>query len=424
MEFFKKRKVKILIIAQIFIFTFLISSAISVQAKTNQSNLTETQLNEQTQMQNADLVAIYNPNASTDIHVDGVIDATEYPETFHSEYTGMNVSMAYNGTQLFIGLSAPTTGYAAVGFNNLGYGMVGADIKAGSVRLNTTTNTQYAIAQDYYAAAYTNPTIDSSDPAHNDVVQVAGVENDAGNGTTTLEMVINMHSRVATDDTQIVPGVDPSTGITADKKLDAGNSYSMLLAWGEGDALSYHIRKEIARLYIAPPTVSKREATHLSMALTGSSDLTKNTTVTATATLTYDNGTGVPNAQVGMYLQSLIADTQLATAVTDTNGTATFNFTFLMEYTGSQQLRARYLGDLSTQKSVSKSEPILYTGSVQTEDAPFLIIPMDMDYIVPWLTGLASVATVAFMWTMFGYVIYTVIYKNAVQPDSKKNGGN
>ena len=50
-----------------------------------------------------------------------------------------------------------------------------------------------------------------------------------------------------------------------------------------------------------------------------------------------------------------------------------------------------------------------------------------MDYILPWLTGIGAVSAVAFMWTMFAFVIYTVLYKNAVQPDAKQkkyNGGN
>lgn len=420
MSFLNSKKIKLLLIGQLIVFIFLLSSTtLAVQSSTNTNfptsspNLTNSQITQQ--MQNANIVAIYDKNAATNIKVDGVISPNEYPETFHSAYTGMNVSVAYNGTQMFIGLQAPTIngqGYAAIGFNRLGYGMIGADIKAGWV--NSTGGTE---AYDYYATQYNTPSRDPS--GHNDVVEAKGIDNNATN-TLSLEMVINMVSKNATDYTKIVPGVAPSTGITADIPLYVNNSYSMLLAWGPTDYVSYHYRKELATIFIAPKNIQARTATQLNMKWIGVTNGTQNTNFMANVTLTDANGNPIRNATVGMYEESLIADTQLVTATTNSQGVATFNFTFLMQYSSQVKLRAKYLGDIQYKKSDSLSQIVTYTGSVPVEQAPFLLIPLDMDYIVPWLTGIGAIATVAFMWTMFGYVIYSVVYKNALEPDGKK----
>jgi hypothetical protein len=215
--------------------------------------------------------------------------------------------------------------------------------------------------------------------------------------------------------------LDPSTHITPDIAIDVNTSYSMLLAWGPSDGIVYHSRKEISTIFIAPEGVAPRTSTKLAFVLTGQTAGTKDNYFTANATLTDVDDTPIPNTEVGVYLKGLIADGQLATAVTNANGVATFNFTYLMEYSSDSVLLAKFSGNMDYKKSSSETKIISYTGSVQKEEAPFLIIPMDMDFIVPWLTGLGSIAAVGFMWSAFGYVIYSVLIKNAIQPDAKSS---
>lgn len=458
MKFIKNKNLKYLLIGQMIILVFLLSSvniAGTVQAKTNQINSSQSDLVQQ--MQNADLVAIYDANASTNININGVIGPNEYPETFDSVYSGVNVSIAYNGTNpynsyLFIGLTAVTSGYIAIGFNKLGYGMIGADIKAGWIDFNNYNKTG---TEDAFALAYSQPTQDNGSNYNNtynpvtnpnnltfgvgsnDIVEAKGTYDQAHN-VTTIEMVTRMISATLYDRTHNwainVPN-EPRPNITADMDLYVNHSYSMLLAWGGHSNIAggytnaagigvEHTEKAIQTLFIAPRTVQKRDPTKLTFKITNNSAnkiYNNNSTIDATATLTYANGTVIPNASVGVYYEGLIANDLQTTAVTDQNGVANFTFTYQGEYSNyNSTFLAEYLGGLTTKKSQSSVQMIYYVGSVPVEEAPFLVIPLDMNYIVPWLTGLAAVGTVGFMWTMFAYVIYTVLYKNAVQPDAKR----
>ena len=476
MKFLKNRKLKLILLGQMIVLLFLLSSinlATTAQAETNQSNLSQTDLVQQ--MQNADLVAIYDQNASTNIKMDGVISPGEYPETFNSFYTGMNVSMAYNGTNannsyLFIGLQAPTSGWLGIGFNDLGYGMIGADIKAAWINPDNSTH-----IEDDYATQYSYPSIDPGNHSvqtsqannstfsstcingnntdytadysgscyyvnktsgisyglgSNNIVEAKGTYY-APTNTTTIEMIIRMQSNFPIEWQN--HAIDPTQEyIPADRNITVNQSMSMLLAWGETKGLTYHIRKEEATLFVAPEGVKARTATKLSFAFdnnyAGSEPFTNNTYFLANATLLDANGNPISGAVVGVYYEGLVADNLLQSAITDANGVAMFNFTFQGQYSNNQTLfRARYLGDLTFKKSQSDSQTVNFVGTVPTEEAPFLLIPLDMDYILPWLTGIGAVSAVAFMWTMFAFVIYTVLYKNAFQPDAKQkkyNGGN
>ena len=440
MNFLKNRKILILLFLQIFVLSSLVSYTITTtQAKTNSTNVTDSTTtvnltNVTSSLQNADLVAIYEPNAATTITQDGVMGANEYPEQFYSNYTGMTVAMAYNGTSLFVFVSAPTAGWVGVGFNTLGYGMIGADVKVGAVYDNSTgavnnhvydsiTNSTTWL-NDMYTTQYSFPSPDQ----HNDVTAFNGTESlyingASGTNRTNLEFVMNMVPTNSTDTTPI-PG-DSYPPITQDKILTPGDSYSLLLAYGRqnDDGLNYkHINKTIATLYIAPENIGPRTSSNVKLQLDQTTG-EQNSTLTGTVTLTMDNGTAIANASVGIYQVALIGDLNLETVVTDQNGQAQLNFSVYQEYSANVKIQAKFLGDSHFKKDFSSYSIISYTGTVPTQEAPFLIIPTTFDFLVPWLTGLGAVATVACIWMAFGYVIYTVLYKNAVQPNAKKSKG-
>lgn len=427
MNFLTNRKIKILLFLQLFVLSGLVSFAIMpAHAKTEQNNATETQLS--TSMQNADLVAIYDKNASTNIKVDGVMTKGEYPEQFYSNYTGMTVAMAYNGTSLFVYVSAPTAGWVGVGFNTYGYGMIGADVKVGWVN-DATGN---ATVGDYFASRYGMP---GPDPYSNDVTQANGTQDlflngNPGQNETRLEFVMNMVPSNISDAQPISALTKTTPPITPDKILAPNTTYSLLLAYGPNedhngiphDSLGMqHVRKGIQTLYIAPENVKQRTNTDLTFNLPFTGTATESTFLTGTIQLTMDNSTAVSNAVVGIYQQALIGDNLLGTATTNANGTANFNVTVLQQYDAPVSLVAKYSGDILYKKAESSSVVIQYSGTVPTEDNPFLIIPTSFDFLVPWMTGLAAVGTVFGIWVAFAYVIYTVIFKNATQPNAKKS---
>lgn len=411
MNFLKSKKIKFLMITQFFIISMVSSSITIVQSASNTTNLTQTELEQQ--MSEADLVAIFDPNATTNIVVDGSIGINEYPEIFYSNYTHISVGIAHNGTHLFVALAAPTLGYVAIGFNHEGFGMIGSDIKAGWVVGNETSVT------DQFATQYAFPGKDGN----NDVVASNGQET---NTTTTIEFISNMVSKYP-NGTFTTESTPDENKITRDIDIVVNNTYSMLLASGPDadQGVVLHTKKGISTLFIAPPGVAPRKATNIAFSLTGETSGSKETMFTGTATIKDSDNNPISGVDIGVYLQALISDVQLTTAKTDSTGVALFNFSFLMEYSSEVALVAKFIGNINLKKSTSNAAMISYTGHVEKEEAPYLIIPTDYDFLVPWLTGLSAIATVGFMWIMFGFVIYTVLFKNAVQPDEKKSkGGN
>ncbi len=456
MNFLKNRKIIFLLFIQLFVLSSMISSPITpTQAKTNTSSITDSQV--LTSMQNADLVAIYDKNASNNIKIDGIMSPHEYPESFYSNYTGMTVAMAYNGTSMFVFVSAPTAGWVGVGFNDLGYGMVGGDLKVGWVNdyVPASVNGPYvahnvnATIGDYYASGYTQP-IQSpvDDIGANNGTQTLYVNGAQGVNTTNLEFVFPMNDNNTNNNPITTSPIcdNQATGqctnplITPAKILTPGQSYSLLLAYGPNqdeivngfpiphDSLgSKHVNKTIATLYIAPENILPRTDSKISFSLTqaNGSGYTNDTIFTGTINLAEDNGTPIVNASVGIYQLTLIGTLNLVTGVTDANGQAKLNFTLDQEYSSAVYVQAQFLGNIQYKKANSLYSNFQFIGSVPTTQAPFLIIPTSFDFIVPWLTGFGVIATVGGIWMAFGFVIYTAIFKNAVQPNEKKsNKGN
>lgn len=419
MRFLKNRKIKLLLLLQLFVLSGLISfSVMTTSAHTSSVTLTNsssssTQTNAQitSSMQNADLVAIYDKNASISMPL------SQYPESFYSNYTGMTVAMCYNGSSLFVYVSAPTQGWVGVGFNTYGYGMVGGYLMVGAV---TNANNTGATVQSYYAVQYSQPSMTDI----NSVTQANGTQ--SGN-TTTLQFVMNMLAPAnETQPISYLTGSNPP--LTQAKNLTAGNTYSLLMAYGrnDDDYMAYqHVRQGIATLYIAPQTVLPRTGANIKVNFNNlpSTTVTENTIFTGNITLTDTNGNGIANQTVHIYEQGLVADVNLANATTNAQGVAAFNFSFIQQYSAPVVLYAKYDGNILYKRAETNPAnywTFQYSGFVPTESNPYVLIPNSYDFLVPWLTGLGAIATIAGIWMCFGFVIYTVIFKNATEPNGKQ----
>ncbi|MFV2016633.1 MAG: hypothetical protein ACC656_14480, partial [Candidatus Heimdallarchaeota archaeon] len=83
-------------------------------------------------------------------------------------------------------------------------------------------------------------------------------------------------------------------------------------------------------------------------------------------------------------------------------------------------------GDLVYKQGQSNIDTIAYNGEPEKgKSAEFLVFPESLDYLVPYINGFGALAIVASLWMTFVYVIYTVLFLNARDPNGKEeNGGN
>lgn len=118
---------------------------------------------------------------------------------------------------LFVNLSAPTTGWVAVGFEPTMM-MKNADLIIGYV------NGSEVVVEDHFGVRPTAHVPDVEIGGTNDVTVLGGSEE---NGTTTLRFSIPLDS------------MD-----TFDRKLEKGETYKVIVAYGKrDDVASYHVKR-------------------------------------------------------------------------------------------------------------------------------------------------------------------------------------
>lgn len=375
--------------------------------------LTETEL--EAEVKNADIVIIYDQEASKTVNIDGIISIDEYPESYHSEYADMDIGMVHNGTHIFVALLAPTTGYVSVGFNKLGLGMVGADIKTGFIIKNETQ------VVDSYSRMYGYPVLDESqfNGGESDVKESAGTEI---SNITIIEFVFPMIPNNKTDLELI-----PKYNVTSDIKLEENKSYSLLLAWGKEDYMFIHYRKSINTMFIAPPGFSKRSKVNINFQLGEKISGNKDTIFTGIATLKDGLNNNIANKEINLYMKTLISDVSIVMGKTDSSGSVSFTFKVYQEYQGNIELFVRFDGDLKYIKGQSNKEIITYNFQPEEDGQLFLFIfPANVDYLVPSIIGFFLTFTVVVLiCASLVNVVHTLRSINSYNPDTKKKtGGN
>jgi len=124
----------------------------------------------------------------------------------------MTVAWQVRGESLYIRISAPTTGWVAVGFEPSRM-MKDADIYIGYVGSDGT-----AVLEDHFADKLTGHKADTALGGKSDTSQVSGTEQ---GGVTTLEFLRPLNS-----------------GDSLDKALVPGQEYTMITAFGTRDNLT------------------------------------------------------------------------------------------------------------------------------------------------------------------------------------------
>ncbi|MHA2093900.1 MAG: DOMON domain-containing protein, partial [Candidatus Hodarchaeales archaeon] len=129
----------------------------------------------------------FNPQIS----IDGIITQNEYGQHFYDPITGIAVFMQHNTTDMFIGLTSPSLGWAGIGFGPKGVGMNGSNIIIGFVNNSDQLNIAdfYGIP-DYHLS-------DESDGGTDDIKASAGTENASH---TIIEFIFPLASNDLTHD--------------------------------------------------------------------------------------------------------------------------------------------------------------------------------------------------------------------------------
>lgn len=195
-----------------------------------------------------DVTAYYKQGNGTIL--DGNISSGEYPMQYN--LTDMQLSLFHNGSDLFVGLSANTTGWVAIGFNSQGVGMTGADIKIGSV-VSGVPN-----AEDAYTTGHKAPIQDAEQNILYNLSEI--------NGKTTFEFEIPLNSSDIND-----------------LNMTIGGYYAIFTAYSSSDSYStmHTSHSNILTLFISPDTSTSSSASTSSQTSTQS---TKTTSTSATTT--------------------------------------------------------------------------------------------------------------------------------------------
>jgi len=250
--------------------------------------------------------------------VDGVVNPGEYAGSFTDPITSIAVSWVHDDVNISVGLVSPGTGWAGIGFGPEGVLMDGSNIVIGYVLgAATVISDEFGVGLNHIA--------DIGLGGRDDILERAGSE---ASGKTTLEFRIPMDS-----------------GDAYDIALRTGKTFSLLLAYHDtaDDLITLHTSASVESLVLErdPSKIPTRRA---SLGLEGLGEPREAANVTLVARLLGDDGLPLASAVIDFFVNTSVGGGFLGAAVTDTQGAARLNYTFLSP--GPFRFVARFEGDL------------------------------------------------------------------------------
>jgi hypothetical protein len=134
--------------------------------------------------QGAPVTMPYVPNPK--VVVDGTVEANEYKVSYTEPTTGITICWEHDGTNMYVALVSPGTGWVGIGFGPTGTGMDGANIIIGYVDDNGSV-----VLSDEYGQGLNHFPIVSHFGGKDDIISKAG---SISNGKTTIEFVFPLNS--------------------------------------------------------------------------------------------------------------------------------------------------------------------------------------------------------------------------------------
>ncbi|MHA2105307.1 MAG: DOMON domain-containing protein, partial [Candidatus Hodarchaeales archaeon] len=300
------------------------SSLVDVLAE--KSEIDQDTISLEEEILSSSIIAYYQ-SSQENLTVDGVIDENEYLDDRLESVTGITIYLEHNNTHLFMGLSGPTIGWIAVGFNSQGNGMDNANL----IMANVVDGV--ASVSDRYGKGHDEPILDTASGGTNDIISFNGLEID---GVTTIEFIMPLNS---------------ADGF--DYPLVVNQSADIYFAYNRFDDLSeeHTDHSELnLKFFIAPEFLEVPEFTSLDITTSKSTMMTNHDNFTLTAKLIDQQSLNpIENESVDFFLKGSYGNLYLGTGITNSNGEATLttsieNFqleeiSFIIMYRGSLNYR-------------------------------------------------------------------------------------
>ncbi|MFQ5820786.1 MAG: DOMON domain-containing protein [Candidatus Heimdallarchaeota archaeon] len=337
-----------------------------------------------------------------EIVVDGTIGLGEYIGSYHESTTDMYIYWEHDGTDLFIGMETPGTGWVGIGLGPQGVGMDGCNMivgyvdDAGSLLLLDEVGVGWEHQED--------TTLGGTD----DILIKAGTESD---GKTIIEFVFPLNS-----------------GDELDHSFEVGGTYGFFLGYqaSTDDFTSYHTkRSKTIDIYIASsstelPEPGTKVSTTISLDVPAS--VIVDQAFTVVARLHDETGAPVEGEPIEFYQITTFGKLELGQVMTNSEGGAALEYQIRMA--GSVELEASY-GGSANRGSSSASGLLFVQPLIQDEPArialPGISTEISSDRFISllglgvifWILGSVAIT--------FAYVSYQIIslYREKEKPDEE-----
>ncbi|MHA1984013.1 MAG: DOMON domain-containing protein [Candidatus Hodarchaeales archaeon] len=342
-------------------------------------------------------VDVYFDNTS-EVLLDGKITLDEY--AFNKTFSGVNIFVEHNKTHLFYGVISPTTGWVAIGFNDLDEGMADADFKLASV----VNNIPYAVDAH------------SCNPA-------CGL---AGYGQPLNDTIDNIDSFNGTEDTEttfefLLPF---NSSDSEDYSFGINSSLTTFIAYGnvgEDEFSQQHLgHTNQLELFIIPERdqeISEIIVT-IELSLSTGEDIEGSEDFDFKANVTrLDNGLPIEGVVITFYRKtSFDGEIMLGSNITDTNGIAIIQTNFILFLDNNLTLLAK--SDFLIEGNVKylENESLLTVNYIlidlednEIPDFGDIYNPFQISYLVPALTLAGVFISLTIIWTSFLYVLRLLI---------------
>ncbi len=327
-----------------------------------------------------------------DVVIDGTIGPEEYMESYRDSVTDMVIYWVHDGTDLYVGIDSPGTGWIGIAFGPKGQGMDGINMIVGYV-----DNTGELFLIDEVGVGWMHQE-DTTLGGTDDILAKAGSES---NGRTYVEFIVPLNS-----------------GDKLDHHFELDTMYGFFVAYqaSTDDFASYHTaRSSLLDVFVSSsytPTPDPDTKMNSILSLNVPTSVLIDESVVLKASLEDETGTPIEGAIVCFDRITAFGVLELGIATTNSEGDAEFEYE--PRTVGPLDIQARYDG--TENRASAKSGGLIRVDPlISGDDDAWLAVlgfsaGITMNEALSWLgVGVIALIVGSIVLT-FGYVGYQVIF--------------